>query len=192
MRPAAVLLFFIAAAFPTMSFAAVAERSFPEITANDNRLPQGHLSNGVLTIKLEARVGTWYPEERDGPGLQVQAFAEAGRPAEIPGPLIRVPERTEIQVSVRNTIPGAALVIHGLHTRPGNPDETIQLAPGERREVRFRTGNPGTYYYWATTTRKALPDRYGVDSQLNGALIIDPQGDKSRRSGLRDWVVGKP
>jgi manganese oxidase len=187
MRPAAVLLFFIAAAFPTMSFAAVAERSFPEITANDNRLPQGHLSNGVLTIELEARVGTWYPEERDGPGLQVQAFAEAGRPAEIPGPLIRVPERTEIQVSVRNTIPGAALVIHGLHTRPGNPDETIQLAPGERREVRFRTGNPGTYYYWATTTRKALPDRYGVDSQLNGALIVDPQGT---RADDRVFVIG--
>jgi len=179
MRPAAVLLFFIAAALPTMSFASVAERSSPEITANDNRLPQGHLSNGVLTIELEARVGTWHPEERDGPGIQVQAFAEASHPAEIPGPLIRVPEGTEIQVSVRNTIPGAALVIHGLHTRPGNPDETIQLAPAERREVRFRAGKPGTYYYWATTTGKALPDRYGVDSQLNGALIIDPQGTKA-------------
>lgn len=130
MRPAAVLLFFITAAFPIMSFAAVAEKNFPEITANDNRLPRGHLSNGVLTIELEARIGTWYPEERDGPGLQVQAFAEAGPPAEIPGPLIRVPEGTEIQVSVRNTIPGAALVIHGLHTRPGSSDDTVQLAPG--------------------------------------------------------------
>ncbi len=187
MRPAAVLLFFIAAAFPTASFAAVAERSLPEITANDNRLPRGHLNNGVWTIELEARVGMWYPEERDGPGLQVQAFAEVGRPAEIPGPMIRVTEATEILVNIRNLIPGAALVIHGLHTRPGNPEETVQLEPGQRREVHFRAGTPGTYYYWATTTGKALPDRYGVDSQLNGALIVDPQGG---RADDRVFVIG--
>jgi FtsP/CotA-like multicopper oxidase with cupredoxin domain len=178
-----VLLFCIAAAFPTASFAGVAGNGLPEITANDNRLPRGHLSNGVLTIELEARVGIWYPEERDGPGLQVQAFAEAGRPAEIPGPMIRVTEGTEILVNIRNAIPGAALVIHGLHTRAGSPDETVQLEPGQRREVRFRAGTPGTYYYWATTTGKALPDRYGVDSQLNGALIVDPQGTPAD-----DWV----
>lgn len=159
----------------------------PEISTNDNRLPRGHLRDGVLTIELEAREGTWYPEERDGPGLHVQAFAEGGRCPEIPGPLIRVPEGTEISVDIRNTIPDATLVVHGLHTRPGSPDETVQLSPGERREVRFRAGNPGTYYYWATTTGKALANRYGVDSQLNGALIVDPQGE---RADDRIFVIG--
>ena len=120
-------------------------------------------------------------------GLNGVRREEVGRPAEIPGPLIRVPEGTGIQFSVRNMISAAALVIHGLHTRPGNPDETIQLAPGERREVRFRTGKPGTYYYWATTTGKALPDRYGVDSQLNGALIVDSQG---KRTDDRVFMIG--
>jgi manganese oxidase len=187
MHPApCVLLFCIAAAFPTTSFAGVAGNGLPEITANDNRQPRGHLSNGVLTIELGARVGSWYPE-RDGPGLQVQAFAEAGRPAEIPGPMIRVTEGTEILVNIRNAIPGAALVIHGLHKRPSNPDETVQLEPGQRRVVRFRAGTPGTYYYWATTTGKALPDRYGVDSQLNGALIVDPQGT---HADDRVFVIG--
>jgi FtsP/CotA-like multicopper oxidase with cupredoxin domain len=182
-----VLLFCIAAAVPTASSVGVAGKSLPEITANDNRVPRGHLSNGILTIELEAGVGIWYPEERDGPGLEVQAFAEAGRSPEIPGPLIRVPEGTEILVNIHNAIPGAALVMHGLHTRPGNADDTIQLAPGERREVRFRAGTPGTYYYWATTTGKALPDRYGVDSQLNGALIVDPEGI---RADDRVFVIG--
>ncbi len=189
MRATLCLLFLcsIAAAAQTESFANVAEKSLPEITANDNRLPAGRLHNGVLTIGLEVRTGIWYPEERDGPGLQVQAFAEAGRSPEIPGPTIRVPEGTEILANIRNAIPGAALVIHGLHTRPGNADDTIQLAPGERRKVRFRAGAPGTYYYWATTTGKALPDRYGVDSQLNGALIVDTQGI---RANDRVFVIG--
>jgi len=87
--------------------------------------------------------------------------------------------------ATRSLVP--LLVIHGLHTRPGNPDETIQLASGEQREVRFRTGKAGTDYYWATTTGKALPDRYGVDSQLNRALIVDPQGT---RADDRVFVIG--
>src|SRR6202047_89334 len=189
MRPTQCLFLFcvVAAAVPTAFFGRTAGEDIPEIMANDIRLPHGSLKDGVLTIELEAREGTWYPEQRDGPGLRVQVFAEPGRSPEIPGPLIRVSEGTEIRVTVRNAIPGATLVIHGLHTRPGNPDETIPLAPGERREVRFRTGKAGTYFYWATTTGKALPDRYGVDSQLNGALIVDPQGT---RADDRVFVIG--
>ena len=179
-----VVLLLIAAPAPNAPFADTAEERLPDITVSDNRASRGRLHNGVLALDLEAREGIWYPEERDGPGLRVQAFAERGHSPEIPGPMIRVPEGTEIQACIRNAIPGATLVIHGLHTRPGNADETVQLASGERREVRFRAGAPGTYYYWATTTREVLPERtgverYGVDSQLNGALIIDPQGARA-------------
>lgn len=179
-----ILLLLIAAALPTASLTGLGEKRLPEIVANDNRSATGQVRDGVLSLELEAREGIWYPEEHDGPGLQVQAFAEPGRFPEIPGPTIRVPEGTEILVRIRNAIPGATLVLHGLHTRPGKSDETIQLAPGERREVRFRAGAPGTYYYSATTTAEVLPERigverYGVDSQLNGALIIDPQGARA-------------
>lgn len=180
MRSAVFLLLFCVAiaALPTVRFASPAPIDAPEVESNDNRLPCGSWSNGVLKIELEAREGLWFPEQHDGPGLRVQAFGEPGHPPEIPGPLIRVPEGTDIQVKIRNTIPGAAVVIHGLHTRPGNSDDSIQLAAGEQRDVRFRAGQPGTYYYWATTTGKSLPDRYGVDSQLTGALIVDPKGEK--------------
>jgi FtsP/CotA-like multicopper oxidase with cupredoxin domain len=164
-----------------------AAEEIPEIEANDNRAPGGSLKDGVLRIELEAREGTWYPEERDGPGLHVQAFAEAGHSPEIPGPMIQVSEGAEAFVDIRNAVLGATLVIHGLHMRPGSSDDTVQLAPGERREVRFRAGKPGTYYYWATTTGKALPERYGVDSQLSGALIVDPQ---STRADDRVFVIG--
>jgi FtsP/CotA-like multicopper oxidase with cupredoxin domain len=189
MRAVQFLFFFcvVAVAESTPFLECAAAANLPEIKANENRLPGGSLKDGVFTIELEAEEGTWFPEESDGPGLQVQAFAEAGHFPEIPGPMIRVPEGTEISVNIRNAIPGSTLVIHGLHTRPGNPDESIELAPGERHEVRFRTGKPGTYYYWATTTGKTLPNRYGVDSQLNGALIVDPQ---ATRPGDRVFVIG--
>src|SRR5262245_17571715 len=189
MRAAPCIFLFcvVAAAAPTALFGRAAAQDIPDIQANDNRLPHGQLKDGVLTIQLEARLGLWHPEERDGPSLQVQAFAEAGHSPEIPGPIIRAPEGTEISVDIRNTIAGATLVVHGLNTRPGRADDTIQLAPGESRKIRFAGGKPGTYYYWATTTGKALPERYGVDSQLNGALIVDPQGT---RADDRVFVIG--
>ena len=177
----------VAAVIPAAFSGRTAGEDLPEIKASDNRLPRGRLKDGVLTIELEARVGVWYPEDRDGPALQVQAFAEAGHSPEIPGPMIRVPAGSEISVDIRNAIPGSTLVIHGLHIRPGNADDTVQLAPGERRNIRFRAGTPGTYYYWATTTGKALPERYGVDSQLNGALIVDPPGGTAND---RVFVIG--
>src|SRR5215470_9832528 len=189
MRVAQRIFFFciVAAAVPTALLAHAATQDIPDIQANDNRLPRGQLKDGVLTIELEARLGLWRLEDRDGPSLQVQAFAETGHPLQIPGPMIRVPEDTEIVVDIRNAIEGATLVIHGLHTRPAGTDDTVQLAPGENRKIRFTAGKPGTYYYWATTTGKTLPERYGVDSQLNGAFIVDPRGT---RADDRIFVIG--
>lgn len=160
------------------------QRDLEEILANDNRSPAGQLRSGVLAIVLEARTGIWYPEEKDGPGLEVQAFAEAGKALQIPGPLIRVPEGTEIHATVRNTIPNATLVIHGLHTRPGDPKDTINLPPGSTREVRFKAGSPGTYYYWGSTAGAPdIRERLSAQSQLSGAFIVDPKpAEHGRRS----------
>jgi FtsP/CotA-like multicopper oxidase with cupredoxin domain len=188
--PYLLLLCSVAAAAQTKPSVYIADTSLPKITANNNRVPGGHLHNGVLTIGLEARSGIWYPEARGGPGLQVQAFGEPGGSLEIPGPLIRVPEGTVINVSIRNRIPGATLVIHGLHTRPGNPDDVVQVAPKETREVRFKAGEPGTYYYWVTTTGMTLKDPRGVDSQLTGALIVDqPERTLADRVFVMGWWV---
>jgi hypothetical protein len=67
--PLAVLL--AAIVWPASSARVPGE--LPEIAVNDNRSPQGRLHDRVLTIDLEAREGTWYPEDKDGPGLRVQA-----------------------------------------------------------------------------------------------------------------------
>jgi FtsP/CotA-like multicopper oxidase with cupredoxin domain len=151
--------------------------SLPVIRANHNDRPAGSFVNGVLTLRLVAREGVWHPEAEDGVGIPVRAFAEEGRALENPGPLIRVPEGTEIRVRVRNAIPGATLVVHGLTTHPGT--DSLVLAPGEGRETRFRTGARGTYFYWATTSGTTLPRRHSVDTQLSGAFVVDPVGARA-------------
>src|SRR5919112_6326588 len=60
------------------------------IAANDNRHPAGRLEGGVLTLALEVRAGLLRPEDDSGPGIPALAFAEAGGPLQVPGPLIRV------------------------------------------------------------------------------------------------------
>lgn len=150
----------------------------PPIHANLNRAPAGQLAHGVLTLHLVASNGLWHPEAEDGFGLDVQAFGEEGKPPQNPGPLIRIPEGTQIHLTLRNAIPGAALVVHGLSTRPAAAADSVVLAPGAVREVRFLAGAPGTYFYWASTTGVPLEQRHKVDSQLSGAFIVDGVGAK--------------
>lgn len=160
----------------------------PTIVANMNEAPGGRLSAGVLTIRLVARRGLWFPEERDGLGFAVEAFGEEGAPLRNPGPTIRVREGTVIRASIRNDLSGETLVVHGLHTRPGSASDTVQVAAGATRTVRFAAGAPGTYFYWGTTTGAATPAyRHGYESQLSGALIVDPAA--GRRAGDHVFVL---
>ncbi|HEV8149268.1 MAG TPA: multicopper oxidase domain-containing protein [Gemmatimonadales bacterium] len=151
-----------------------------EVLANPNRNSAGVLANGVLTIHLEAVAGLWHPDADSGPGLSVLVFREEGHLAQDPGPLIRVPEGTEIRASIRNSLTATTLIIHGLHTRPAEGDDTLQVASGAVREVRFAAGAPGSYFYWATTSNSSISRRLGPDSQLSGAFIVDPKSPDSR------------
>ena len=161
-----------------------AERARP----NDNRMSAGVLREKVLTLQLEARRGLWYPDEDDGPALMMEMFAEAGQALQNPGPLIRVTVGTRIDVTVRNALRDSTLVVYGLHTRPSAVDDTIHIAPGATRALSFVAGTPGTYFYWGTTTHNAVVDRSGIDSQLHGAFIVDPEGGVSAAD--RVFVLG--
>src|SRR5687767_707062 len=91
------------------------------VRVNDNRLGAGTLRGGILTIRLEVRQGEWHPDADTSVGLQVRAFAEEGKALQIPGPLIRVVEGTEIRAFIRNTVSDAPLIMHGLHARGAAP-----------------------------------------------------------------------
>jgi manganese oxidase len=144
------------------------------ISANPNQAAKGQLRNGVLTIRLEVRAGEFFPEDDRGPSLPALAFAEVGRPLQIPGPLIRVPQGTQIRVLVRNPFPDSTLMVHGLESRTGGAGAGLRIPGGETREVRFTADRPGTFYYWGSTTGSAMDEREWFESQLSGALIVDP------------------
>lgn len=158
------------------------------VAPNDNRTPAGRLENGVLTLQLEATEGRWYPDADNGPSLVMQVFAETGRPPQNPGPLIRVPAGTTIRINVHSALRDSVLVVYGLHTRPGTTKDTIQILPGTTRTVSFLAGEPGTYFYWGSTTGEPVEDRNGIDSQLQGAIIIDPAGGPTHAD--RVFVLG--
>jgi FtsP/CotA-like multicopper oxidase with cupredoxin domain len=161
----------------------------PNILANENRTPAGRLHSGVLTLQLEVREGLWHPEAADGRALRVYSFAEQGHTAQTPGPLVRVPQGTELRVSVHNLL-AEAVVVHGLHRHPGSAQDVMELAPGAIQELRFTAGEPGTYVYWASTAGGKSPrrsfssaddieTRRPDEGMMSGAFIVDPPGSSA-------------
>jgi FtsP/CotA-like multicopper oxidase with cupredoxin domain len=170
----------------------------PVAVSNDQRVPAGVVKEGVLSVRLVARPAAWQPEGKNGCGIRVHAFAEEGKPAQVPGPLLRVRVGTEVRVVVRNEL-GQNLKIRGLFERkPGAQGlpldrqvieaSAIDIAAGESREIRFRATVPGNFFYWGVTpidTLTAYPFRQPgapmplfspfEDGQLVGALIVDPE-----------------
>ena len=142
------------------------------IETSDNRQPAGKLEGGVLTVRLEARSGVWYPEGPSRYGVPVAAFAEEGKPLQNPGPLIRVKAGTEVRAVVRNSL-DKPLTLFGLAESRGLAADSFVVEPGASREIRFRATEPGTYYYAGKTSKGSVVGRVGDDSQLNGAIIVD-------------------
>lgn len=153
----------------------VSGESLPPILANQNHASAGILRNGILTVHLEIAKGEWHPEADDGIALSVYAFGETGRPLQNPGPLIRVNQRTQIRASLHNTLP-IAITVHGLGECQGGSDAVVHIAPGAFEQVRFTATMRGLYLYWAATEVDDLKLRNGIDAELTGAIVVDPQG----------------
>ena len=182
MRAALLLWSFL---FPSQS-----TDSLPHISFNDNRRPAGQLRNGVLRLELEAGMGTWRPEGKSGPSVDVAAFAERGHSVQIPGPLIRVPAGTELRITLRNGL-DRPLLVRGLYDRSADRPDSVDLAPGDVREVRFHVTTPGTSYYWGRTVAGGGAGLGRTDdSQLVGALVVDAASGSSpdRILFLSSWV----
>lgn len=145
---------------------------------NDNRVAAGQLRNGVLKLTLEIRPGVWHPESPEGEAIPVYAFAEAGRPLQIPAPLIRVPQGTIIELSLRSAI-AVPVTLRGLHERPGEALDVLVLEPGATRQLRFAAGEPGTYLYYGRTPDGAKGNGRGLDAMLGGAFIVDAPGART-------------
>jgi manganese oxidase len=145
----------------------------PEVVANDNRQPAGALQSATLTLDLRAANGLWRPEGDAGPALRVEAFGEVGGSLMVPAPLIRVQAGTQIVATVRNELE-TPLRVHGFCDRGTPSCAPLEIPAGETRQARFAATHAGTYFYWGSTTGMPLGFRGGPDTQLSGALIVDP------------------
>src|SRR6266853_6814988 len=162
----------------------------PIAQANDNRLAAGELKRGTLAVQLEMVETTWYPEQESGPSLSVYAFAEKGKPPQIPGPLIRIPQGTEVHAQIHNALP-VAMFIRGLHSHDISSPEPVLVAAGATADFHFTAQSPGTYYYSARSTKMSIHEigllsiiedlpmgeaPFDTESQLAGGLIVAPPG----------------
>ncbi len=159
-------------------------RAPESIHANENRVAAGTLANGVWTVRLETRTGVWHPEGPEGRAITVGAFAEVGKAATAPGPLIRVRAGTTVHVLLQNNY-DAPLTVSGFGKTRGASDSTV-IAPHASADVRFVAASPGTYYY----TAHRPPQGGNVapeDLQLGGAIVVDPA---SGSAADRVFVIG--
>ena len=85
-----------------------------DATTNDHREIAGVLRDGEYTLALVLHRATWRPNAPSELAIEVPAFAEAGRMASVPGPLIRVPAGTRLHITIRNDL-GQRAAVHGLH-----------------------------------------------------------------------------
>lgn len=169
--------------------------NLPEIQWNDHETSAGELEDGRLAVDLEVRRGDWYPLGEEHPSMSALAFAEAGESARAPGPMIRVPEGTEVVATVTNPL-DKPLEVQGLASRrdpelergrlpPGAELPWVRVSPGETETFRFSADRRGTYFYRARVPEAAIEgeesDEEGVeDGLLSGALIVDAPGESPR------------
>ncbi|HEU4786255.1 MAG TPA: multicopper oxidase domain-containing protein [Gemmatimonadaceae bacterium] len=157
--------------FALLASSAATPRAPETVRPNDNRHTAGVLANRVLTLKLEARTGVWYPEGEAGRALDAAAFAEVGKPLSTPGPLIRVPVGTDIHASIHNTL-DKPLTVFGFGATRGMSDSVV-IAPDETKEVAFKAEQVGTFYYMGRRDLE-FGIRRAIDTQLGGAIVVDP------------------
>ena len=152
----------------------------PAAAPNDNRITAGTLRDGVLTLRLVARRATWYPEGREGCGIGLFAFAEEGKQAQTPGPLIRVTAGTEVRVTVRNDLAVPMMVV-GLRDPRRSAQEPlagVTVPADSTHTFSFRATVPGTYYYWANPGASQAPvPTAQLFAQMVGGFIIDAPGE---------------
>lgn len=147
----------------------------PNVVPNDNTVPAGRLRHDTLSLDLEVRMARWHPESPVDSGIAVAAFAEVGKPPQVPAPLIRVPAGTTVAATIRNALPDSSITVFGLAAHPATLGDTIKLLPGQSRRVVFVAGAPGTYLYQARLGAHNPARDFERESSA-GAFVVDPPG----------------
>lgn len=169
---------------------------------NDHLSPAGRMVDGVLHVRLEAVEAEWYPRGPDGPRITTPAFAEWGKPPQVPGPLVRVSSGTPVLATIRNTLE-RPIHVRGLSDReaPSTPppaaaaflpafalSQPVVVQPGETREIRFTPTESVSSFYFARlqpapggpSPPTIIPGGIADEGAFMGALIVDPPATVSQ------------
>jgi FtsP/CotA-like multicopper oxidase with cupredoxin domain len=156
----------------------------PLATVNQNLVPAGRLAHDTLVVALDVVEAAYQPEGPDDPVVRILALAERGKAPSVPSPLLRAPVGTTLRLSLRNRT-DSALMFSGFRQSMTAADDTLQLAAGATREIVARLGAVGTFAYWGVLRGlRQYADRDWLDSQLSGAIVVDP----ADASPVRDRV----
>lgn len=148
----------------------------PLALVNDNRRPAGVRRGDTLRVALDIVEAAYQPEGEHDPVVRALAFAEPGRAPEVPGPLIRAPQGTTVRLTLRNRS-DTSIVVGGLSLSRPTGQDTVHVRAGASRDVTFRLDQPGNHFYWGMLAGlEGITDRFWLDSQLSGALIVDAPG----------------
>jgi len=161
----------------------------PIATVNDNRRPAGTRVSGTLSLSLDIVEAGYQPEGEHDPVVRILAFAETGKAPSVPGPLLRAPIGTTVRLTLRNRS-DSAVMVGGLRPSMARGQDTVHLAAGATREISFRLDRVGNFFYWAALKGlSTFDERFWLDSQLTGALVVDSAGAPTPSAQERVWLI---
>jgi FtsP/CotA-like multicopper oxidase with cupredoxin domain len=160
----------------------------PIAQVNDNRQPAGTRSGTTLTLSLDIVEAAYQADGPHDPVVRILAFAEPGKAPQVPAPMIRAPSGTTVRLTIRNRS-DSSIMLGGLRPSMAEGTDTTHIAAGATREVTFKLDKVGNFFYWgATPGQDSFDDRFWLDSQLTGALIVDaPNGGP--KVNERVWLI---
>src|SRR5260221_1412206 len=171
------------AAVPFLLVAAC-ERGIPFVHANDLQRAAGSRQDSTVSVHLVAERARWRPVAEDGPWVDVEAFAEEGHPPSVPGPLVRVPPRGRIALTLSNTLRDTLWVVGFGRRFPRMASDTLRVPPGATRRFDAQAPASGTYAYFGMTKGSGKRRIAGAGRQLVGVLQVGEPRPKERLMAL--------
>jgi manganese oxidase len=167
----------------------------PMVVINQNLVGAGRVADKTLNIDFDIVEAAWRPEGPNDPVVRVFALAERGKTPQVPGPMIRAQAGTRVRLSLRNRT-DSSLMMSGFRQSLKRSDDTLNVAAGSTREITFTLDSVGTFFYWGVLN--GLTDwkqRDWLDSQLNGAFVVDPKGSTAKPDRvflITEWFHSYP
>lgn len=160
----------------------------PIAQVNDNRQPAGTRSGDTLSLSLDIVEAGFQAEGPHDPIVRALAFAEPGKAPVIPGPLLRAPRGTTVRLTIRNRS-DSSIMLGGFRPSMAAESDTVHVGAGTARNITFRLDRVGNFFYWgAVPGQDSFDDRFWLDSQLTGALVVDAPG-ASPIPNERVWLI---